>query len=379
MAPNSIDGSEVNKRYDALLASFAVHNGAARGRKIREKIDPNRTPFQRDRDRIIHSKAFRRLPGKTQVLSPSQSAGDHYRNRLTHSLEVAQIARDIARELRLNEDLCETIALAHDLGHPPFGHLGEQALDEKMKVLGSSFDHNKQSQRVVEVFEKRYEEFFGLNLSFEVIEGLQKHETVIERSDGLVAVSPSLEAQVVDMADEMAYLAADLEDALRGGFITPKQMRENSFLSRVINDFSGDTTDADFLSQSITRRVLHYLINDIIPESLAAIKAQKISHTDQAQSHPDRLIRFSATQKKEFFAVKNFLFTHFYNADSVKNYFSTAREKLEAVFDYLYKHPDEIPAEFLKSEHHARRVCDYIAGTTDRFLLSLWGRQVGKL
>ncbi|MCL4160112.1 UNVERIFIED_CONTAM: hypothetical protein GTU68_053005, partial [Idotea baltica] len=217
MVQKSLDGKHLWENYDQLLAPYAQKNALSRGRLFDEKPDPDRLPFQRDRDRIVHTKAFRRLQGKTQVVRPRK--GDHYRNRLSHTIEVAQMARDVARTLKLNEDLAECLGLAHDLGHPPFGHGGETVLHQKMMTFGSAFEHNSQSIRIVKFFEQRYPDFNGLNLTHEVLEGLRKHDRVFENEKGQRIYTPHLESQLVDIADSIAYLSADLEDSLRGDFV----------------------------------------------------------------------------------------------------------------------------------------------------------------
>ncbi len=221
LPPMFISNSKLQKSQDSHLAPYAQKNSNSQGRKYREKKDPLRLPFQRDRDRIIHAKAFRRLHGKTQVFRALH--GDHFRSRLTHTLEVSQIARDIARNLQLNEDLAEAIALAHDLGHTPFGHAGEEALNEIMQKFGESFEHNRQSRRVVESIEQKYPDFPGLNLTYETLDGLIKHRTPYDKGE---LGQSSLEAQIVNIADSIAYNAHDVDDGLRGNIIHINQFRK---------------------------------------------------------------------------------------------------------------------------------------------------------
>ncbi len=292
----TLDGANVNTRLDAVLSEFAQKNSLSRGRRHSETPDPNRSPFQRDRDRILHASAFRRLAGKMQVVSPVH--GDHFRTRLTHTLEVSQIARDLARQLQLNEDLAESIALAHDLGHPPFGHAGESALNKELKRFGKRFEHNEQSLRVVDVFEQRYEDFSGLNLTWEVREGLDKHKTFFDRVHEEVGES-SLEAQLVNVADEIAYLAADLEDGVRGKFFEITDLKKVPLVARVIDERGTDRS-------SVVRGVLRDLILGLVLHSQPLLSTGKIE--------------FSPPQKAEFLALKQFLFRQYYSAPSVQSH-----------------------------------------------------------
>ncbi len=363
---NKIDGQNLWNQFDQGLTPYAQKNADSQGRSFPEPTDPNRLPFQRDRDRIIHTTSFRRLKGKMQVVTPAY--GDHFRNRLSHSLEVAQIARDLARHLRLNEDLVEAIALAHDLGHPPFGHTGESALNEKMKMFGSAFDHNKQSLRVVTHFERRYQKFPGLNLSQEVIEGLQKHETFFDRPSGTGIYSPHLEAQIVDIADEIAYLSADLEDALRGGFITISSLNELTITTKAMETLPEEEKKD---RSAIIRRTIRILLQQIIQDSLDNIDKYQIKTLSDVQKQSHRIIYFNSHFYKEFRALKQFLFQHFYLSPAVKRMTDDGANMIKTVFDTLYQNPQQIPTKFLPAENPAQRVCDYIAGMTDDFLVAL--------
>lgn len=362
-----LDGEKLWAQYDKLLAPYAQKNKRSRGRVLPENPDPFRLPFQRDRDRIIHSTSFRRLKGKMQVLPPS--FGDHFRNRLSHSIEVAQIARDLARCLQLNEDLAEAIALAHDLGHPPFGHAGEMALDKKMQTFGENFDHNKQSLRVVTFFERRYEDFPGMNLNLEVLEGLQKHETFFDRPSGEMIFSPHLESQLVDISDEIAYLSADLEDGLRGGFFKISDLEKIAIPAKALSSLS----EEEKLSRSaIVRRIIRNLLAQIIKDTEVNLKKEKIKTLEDVQNSQIRIVRFNAKFYGQLKALKDFLFQNFYLTPAIKALTEKGERIISESFDFLLDHPEEIPSEFLPEEALYRRICDYIAGMTDQFLLDFW-------
>ncbi len=362
-----LDGKKLLKNADNFLASYAQKNKTSLGRKYEETPDPNRLPFQRDRDRIIHTTSFRRLQGKMQVVSPQY--GDHFRNRLTHSIEVAQVSRDLARQLKLNEDLTEAISLAHDLGHPPFGHTGEKTLDKKMKILGSNFDHNKQSLRVVENFERRYLDFDGLNLSQEILEGIQKHETFFDRPTSTNIYSPHLEAQLVDISDEIAYLSADLEDGLRGGFFSIKDLTQIEISNLAIETLS-ETEETH--RSTIIRRIIKQLLIQIIKNTEENIEKFKIKTLEDVQQSKEKIVYFDPVFFKKFKQLKNFLFKNFYLSPQVKEMTKNGEQIISEVFDFLYNNSKQIPIDFLPEVKHQRRVCDYIAGMTDDFLIQFW-------
>lgn len=366
-----LDGKNFFQKFDANLASYAQKNSESRGRTFSESADPNRLPFQRDRDRIIHCTSFRRLKGKMQVLPPE--FGDHFRNRLSHSLEVAQIARDLARQLFLNEDLVEAIALGHDLGHPPFGHSGESALDKKMKEFGSHFDHNEQSLRVVTFFERRYTSFNGLNLSLEVLEGLQKHETFFDRSFDEKIFSPNLETQLVDISDEIAYLSADLEDGLRGRFFQISDLEKIEIPATAI--MSLPENEKNFRS-AIVRRIIRDLLIQLATDTEKNIKKYSIKTLQDVQNSKAKIIYLNADFFVKFKALKDFLFQHFYMNSCVKEMTNRGRLIIEETFDFLLKNEAFMPMEFLPEENLHRRICDYIAGMTDHFLLDFWEKNV---
>jgi len=343
MAAN-IDGANVNARLDAGLCEFAQKNAESLGRKHMEAVDPDRSPFQRDRDRILHATAFRRLAGKMQVVSPAH--GDHFRNRLTHTLEVSQISRDLARQLELNEDLSESIALAHDLGHPPFGHAGEEALDKELRRYGKRFEHNEQSLRIVDVFERRYPSFQGLNLTREVREGMDKHKTFFDRPDEEFQAG-SLESQLVNVADEIAYLAADLEDGVRGNFFQLSDLQNVPLVARVLSERGEDRS-------SVVRGVLRNLISGFVTNSRALLSTGEIGFTDE--------------QRTEFLQLKNFLFDNYYSSPDVKVQTEHGAEIIDQLFLLLETRPDILPAYLQEGTDSIEiKIADFIAGMTDKY------------
>jgi dGTPase len=365
MQKGSLDGKNLWDKFDAHLAPYAQNNASSQGRKYPEPADPERLPFQRDRDRIIHSKSFRRLRGKMQVVAPN--LGDHFRNRLSHTIEVAQIARDLARQLKLNEDLTEAISLAHDLGHPPFGHSGERTLNEKMIEYEERFDHNKQSLRVVTVFEQRYPDFGGLNLTHEVLQGVQKHERDFSNSSNSEKTYfPHLEAQLVDISDTIAYLSADLEDGLRGGFFTLDDLTTISITAEATDSLKPHEKKD---RSSLIRRVIRDLLLQLVKDTRKNLKIHDIKTLQDVQSCPHHIVAFGNNFYQEFQALKQFLFKKYYEAPSVETETKKGQAKITQVFDHLIAHPEDIPVNFLPQEKTPRRVCDYIAGMTDKFLL----------
>ncbi len=369
-----LDGYEIFNFLDKNLADYAQKNATSRGRKFREIPDPQRGPFQRDRDRILHSTAFRRLAGKMQVVSPDH--GDHFRNRLTHTLEVAQISRDLARQLHLNEDLAEAIALAHDLGHPPFGHAGETALDEKMREFSRNkntekgvplrgFEHNEQSLRIVEVFEKRYSSFRGLNLTYEVLEGMQKHSTFFDRPNSEFIFSPHLESQIVDIADEIAYLSADIEDGLRGDFFTIDDLDSLKICREARTSL--ENSEKNFRS-ALIRRIMRNLILELVRNSRENIVKFKIKKLEHVQKCSSKIIAFSDDFFAEFLAVKDFLMENYYSAPLIQQSTTEGQEIIKKIFDFLIKNPAKLPDYLQKNKDTLEiKICDYIAGMTDHF------------
>ncbi len=361
MNKKTLDGATLWSRADSSLALYAQKNGESVGREFPESVDPNRLPFQRDRDRILHSTAFRRLAGKMQVVAPHH--GDHFRTRLTHTFEVAQIARDLARWLRLNEDLAEAIALGHDLGHPPFGHAGEEALRMKMKAFDRTFEHNAQSLRIVEFFEQRYSEFPGLNLTAEVREGLQKHTTFFDRP-GSTIFSPHLEAQLVDISDEIAYLSADLEDGIRGKFFTIEDLREIPMCAEVLDSLLPE--EQSFRS-AVMRGVIRRLLSEIVTSTEKNLESYNIKTLEDVQKSQKKIVKFSPKFFEQLKDVRRFLMDRYYSSPVVKENTERGQRIVSDIFDYLHANPDKLP-DYLHSDDPLEiRICDYIAGMTDRF------------
>jgi dGTPase len=350
------------------LAPFAQKSGESRGREYPEQSHAYRTEFQRDRARIIHSRAFRRLEYKTQVFL--NGTGDHLRTRLTHSIEVASISRTIARALRLNEDLAEAIALAHDLGHTPFGHSGEEVLADCMRDHGG-FEHNRQSLRVVELLEKAYPDFPGLNLTFEVREGLQKHE----RSSGF----PILEAQIADLADEITYYSHDLDDAVDFEILTAAQLAENDVWKGSQQHVLAHHPDArePELHQLIIRNIIDVQVQDVITTSSASISKANLKSADDVRKQPTKLIHYSDDLRKANAALRKFLYANVYYHPRVAKVNQRACEMLKKVFESYVADPKrlgEVATRRLEQEGLHRTVCDYVAGMTDRYLIEEYAR-----
>ena len=368
---------------ESLLAPYAQKASESVGRPFPETEHPFRSPFQRDRDRVVHGTSFRRLDGKTQVFLNGK--GDHYRTRLTHTIEVASVSRTVARALGLNEDLAESIALAHDLGHPPFGHAGEETLDRLMRDHGG-FDHNEQSLRVVETLEESYPQHHGLNLTHEVLEGLKKHHRELVAPDGSRYPSPSLEAQVANIADEIAYYSHDLEDGLASGLLSEEDLlaldlwREAAAKalqeSQGMLAASGPRTHRKFILRCLINRE----VEDLVQTSRASIIASGVSSVGEVRHHPTRLIGYSFDLKSRNAALRRHLYEKFYRHPEVHGANENACRQMEAVFADLMNHPDKLGKRTLSRRDRdglARVTADYVAGMTDSYLrgryLSLGG------
>jgi dGTPase len=371
-----------------LRAPHASDPARSRGRRHAEAPAPTRSEFQRDRDRIVHSTAFRRLVYKTQVFLNHE--GDLFRTRLTHSLEVAQLGRSIGRSLGLDEDLIETIALAHDLGHTPFGHAGQDVLDDCMKAHGG-FEHNLQSLRVVDKLEQRYPAFDGLNLSFESREGILKHcskrdaQRIEEREPGGVAArfliggQPSLEAQLCNLADEVAYNAHDVDDGVRSGLVTLEQLEQVPLVHRYLRETLAAyprLTGKRLLAETI-RRMLSQQVYDIIDATRAAIEAAAPADAEDARTKGP-LVRFSPDMRHASTELKRFLFANLYRHPVVQAQRDRAEQVLRELFQLYLTDPARLPADFAGDEDHARACADYIAGMTDRFALKEHERLTGR-
>jgi dGTPase len=366
---------EINKFEDNLLASYATKSKDTRGRIYKEKEHAYRSAYQRDRDRIIHSAAFRRLEYKTQVFVNHE--GDYYRTRLTHTLEVAQIARTIASALRLNADLTETIALAHDLGHTPFGHSGEDALNELMAKFGG-FNHNLQSLRVVDILEKRYPDFPGLNLTWEVREGIIKHysafDKIVKVKDLNPSEMPTLEAQIVDFADEIAYDNHDLDDGLTSGLIKESDLQGLAIWQNINQQISKNygIIDKEIKKYLIIRSLINLQVTDLIRETEKRIASFRLkSHLD-AKRLAKRTVSFSKETLELRLPLRKFLSGKLYNHYRVIRMSNKAKWFIQELFRYYIKDPRGLPAQVQKNIPafgRRRVVCDYIAGMTDRYAL----------
>jgi dGTPase len=362
---------EMEHDEQSVLAPFAQKSSDSRGRQHPESRHAYRTEFQRDRARIIHARAFRRLEYKTQVFL--NGTGDHLRTRLTHSIEVASISRTIARALSLNEDLAEAIALAHDLGHSPFGHSGEEMLAECMRQH-DGFNHNRQSLRVVELLESTYPNFAGLNLTFEVREGLRKHEPFYDSPTLEKYGCPSLEAQIANLADEITYYSHDLDDAVDFEILTSAQLEENAVWrgsQRSVLVRYPDVREPE-LHKIIIRDIIDVQVRDVITTSAEAIANADVMSADEVRRQPAPLISYSAGLLQENRELRRFLYKNVYYHPRVAEVNRRACEMLRSVFEAYVRAPDllgEAAAKRIESEGLHRTICDYIAGMTDRYLL----------
>jgi len=368
--------------FELPLVPYATHSSISRGRRVSESPPSTRTEFQRDRDRIIHSTAFRRLEYKTQVFVNHE--GDLFRTRLTHSIEVAQIARSVARNLRLNEDLAEAISLAHDLGHTPFGHAGQEALNACMKRFGG-FEHNLQSLRVVDELEEHYGAFDGLNLMFETREGILKHCS-LENAKKLGDIGarfiykkqPTLEAQIANLADEIAYNNHDIDDGLRSGLLTLAQLDQLDFFARHHREVEAiypNITGRRIIHETI-RRMINALVVDLIGASQARIQDARLKTVDDVRN-ASALMTFSDEMREEALVLKRFLRENLYQHYQVNRMTSKARRIITEMFNAFINEPALLPPDYqVRSKDpldsvqlQARKVSDYIAGMTDRYAM----------
>jgi dGTPase len=371
--PRTLQELEALERQ--TLATYAQFSGDSHGREYREEPPEWRTQFQRDRDRVIHSRAFRRLEYKTQVFL--NGTGDHYRTRLTHTMEVAAISRNIARALKLNEDLTETIALAHDLGHSPFGHKGEAVLDKLMKEHGG-FEHNRQSLRIVEELEQKYPLFPGLNLTWEVREGLIKHRTTYDdpaARKGFERASPSLEAQVANLADEIAYYSHDLDDGLDSGLLSEKQLRADVRLweqaTRTIEKGYGRLPD-ECRRYFIIRCITDLQVKDVVNSTETLLQQSQVKTADDVRGEAKPLVGYSSERGELNHELGRFLYQNLYDSPEVNEPHIRARKVLEDLFGYYVTHPQQIGSlarKRARKDGLPRAVCDYLAGMTDRYAL----------
>jgi dGTPase len=389
------------------LASFAAHPEQSRGRLLEEAACPTRTVYQRDRDRIVHSTAFRRLIHKTQVFIYHE--GDHYRTRLTHSLEVAQIARTIGRALRLNEDLVEAIALAHDLGHTPFGHAGEDALDEAMRPVGG-FDHNAQSLRIVTYLEHRYAAFRGLNLTYETLEGIVKHNgpltdpvgkplgryaekglphairAYMQIQDLGLDTYCSLEGQIAALADDIAYNNHDIDDGFRAGYIALKELEEVPMAGRtlsLVRARHGDLAEGPLVYE-MTRRMIAAMVEDVLSETRRRVQDVNPKTIDSVRSAKEPMAQFSEKMAASIAELRRFLFASVYRHPEIADKMASAQKILLKLYNHLSAHPEEMHlgtgAASLTGDpvEKQRAVGDFVAGMTDMFALQTYRRLFGR-
>ena len=370
---------DIEKLEDKILASYAMKSMQTSGRQYLEPDHETRTCYQRDRDRIIHCEAFRKLEYKTQVFIIFE--GDYYRTRLTHTLEVAQIARTIGRNLLLNEDLIEAIALAHDLGHPPFGHAGEEALDEIMKKANlHGFNHNKRSFEIVTKFEKRYPYFNGLNLSREVLIGILKHKTTYDipiTTSKEFSERPTLEAQVVDVADSLAYLNHDIDDGLTSGYITAQDLMGSTLWQKAYRDIQhiAKSEDKEIFKNQIVRSLIDRQVKDLLEVSSKRLKEEKFKNVQEVKKCKKVIIGFSremASQRDDLQQMVNKKLYHHYRVERMT---SKAKRFIRNLFEAYEKNPRQLPSIIYNPqkkynlENKYDIICNYIASMTDRFAL----------
>jgi dGTPase len=357
-----------------VLSPLAVKSIYSKGRQHSESLDLTRTCFQRDRDRIIHSKSFRRLKHKTQVFVSTER--DHVRSRLTHSIEVSQIARHMARLLRVNEDLTEAISLAHDLGHPPFGHAGEQTLNDLM-INNQGFEHNEQSLRIVDILESKYPNFPGLNLSYEVRQGIQKHRTPFDNPSCSEDSFISLEAQIVNLADEITYTAHDVDDAIRAKILSDEILVQNVSLWRrysneILSEYA-NLSDKQY-TYLLHSKLITNQIRNVIDQSKANIQHTGLSTLSELQTYTgDDIISFSSEFKDEIKELRAFLFDNYYSHYDIYRSNKKGQMIIKTLFNGLSTDFGLIPKEYYQdreSDSKERVICDYISGMTDSFALS---------
>ncbi len=373
--------NDETSRERADLAEYAAKSASSKGRKHTEEFRDDRPAFERDRDRIIHCAAFRRLEYKTQVFVNHE--GDYYRTRLTHSLEVAQIGKGIARRLRLNEELTEALALAHDLGHTPFGHTGEEVLNRLMEGHGG-FEHNRQSYRVVDELEERYPGFNGLNLSWEVREGILKHSSPYDRPSDLMAeflpgIVPTIEAQIINYADEIAYNNHDIDDGLKSGYITARQLNQVELWREVSESVAArfPGIDDERRKYQVISTLIGLFIGDLTVTTLANLREFNIQSLDDLRRANRDMVSFSPELSRKNRELKLFLMDNLYRHYKVERMRVKAERYLTQLFETYLKHPTLLPQKYLirmAEVGRERVICDYVAGMTDRFALDEYKR-----
>ena len=371
------------------LSFISTNQETSKGRLYKENYSQTRSEFQRDRDRILHSAAFRRLKHKTQVFVSNE--GDHYRTRLTHSLEVSQIARSISKIFNLNEDLTETLSLSHDIGHPPFGHAGEDALSECM-VSHEGFDHNDQAIRIVHLLEKKYFDFEGLNLTWETLEGLVKHngpmtkdvpktiEALDKEFDLKLNEFSSIEAQIASIADDIAYNNHDLDDGLRAGFFSYDDLVELPMIGEIIKNFPKNYISYDMqrINNEITRKSTSIMITDVINTISEKVKKSKVRCNEDVRLNNEKIADFSDKTKEEVKYIRSFLSMKMYNHDKVKAMTSNAHQIISSLFKLFIEQDEKFIKEHMKTiisdEDKPRAVCDFIAGMTDNYAQNFYNK-----
>ena len=378
-----ISRRQLEEREQLILAPYAQLSSQTRGRKYSEPPPELRTHFQRDRDRVIHSRAFRRLEYKTQVFL--NGTGDHLRTRLTHTMEVAAISRNIARALKLNEDLAETIALAHDLGHSPFGHNGEKALNQLMKDHGG-FEHNLQSLRIVELLEQKYPSFPGLNLTWEVREGLAKHSSAYDNPPLKLDTNhkfPSLEAQVANIADEVAYYSHDLDDGLETGLLNEDKLKKE--VKIFADTYKSVRKQFPNLSDEcrrhfIIRCIIDHEVNEIVETTEILIKESEVKHPDEVRRYKIGLVQYSEKLAKLNLELRDYLYQNLYFNPEVHEPNKRAVRMLEQLFNYYLEHRQELSEQLkarVRKDGWHRVICDYVSGMTDRYAIAEYQRIFG--
>ena len=371
------------------LSFISTNQETSKGRLYKENYSQTRSEFQRDRDRILHSAAFRRLKHKTQVFVSNE--GDHYRTRLTHSLEVSQIARSISKIFNLNEDLTETLSLSHDIGHPPFGHAGEDALSECM-VSHEGFDHNDQAIRIVHLLEKKYFDFEGLNLTWETLEGLVKHngpmtkdvpktiEALNREFDLKLNEFSSIEAQIASIADDIAYNNHDLDDGLRAGFFSYDDLAELPMIGEIIKNFPKNYNSYDMqrINNEITRKSTSIMITDVINTISEKVKKSKVRCNEDVRLNNEKIADFSDKTKEEVKYIRSFLSMKMYNHDKVKAMTSNAHQIISSLFKLFIEQDEKFIKEHMKKiisdKDKPRAVCDFIAGMTDNYAQNFYNK-----
>ena len=366
--------------YNNILKPYASNKANYQGRFYKESESIYRSEYQRDRDRVIHCSSFRRLKHKTQVFVYYE--GDHFRTRLTHSLEVSQVARSIARYMGLNEDLCETLSLAHDLGHTPFGHAGEDVLSDCMNAYGG-FDHNIQSLRILLLLENIYEKFSGLNLSINTIDGLLKHNGPISRQNKVLSLLPdlkkykinlntfgSLEAQVSSLSDDIAYNNHDIDDGLRANFFTIDDLREIPILKDIIKETYDKNSKKN--NYKLVRRLIDYMVTDLIETSKKNIELSNISSLIDVCNSNVQIVNFSETTKVLIKNIKSFLFLNMYKHPHIQKWSDQSKVIIDKIFSYYVKNYSKIEKNFNNKESRERNISDYISGMTDKYAIDLY-------